>query len=100
MGWGTGFACLIGIFVLALAIAALVKYVSNLQRREDHDYPGGHHHLPAMRCNVEGGNANGRLPIILRMSGVRGRVETEARRLLRLLLLCRRILPAGSGSSV
>lgn len=53
-----------------------------------------------MRRNIEGDNANGRLPVFLRMSGVRGRVEAQARRLLRLLLLRRRILPADSRRSV
>lgn len=53
-----------------------------------------------MRRNLEGDNANGRLPIFLRMSGVRGRVEAQARRLLRLLLLRRRILSADSRRAV
>lgn len=53
-----------------------------------------------MRCNIERDNANGRLPIFLRMSGVRCRFEAQARRLLRLLLIRRRILPADSRRSV
>ena len=52
-----------------------------------------------MRCNIEGDNANGRLPIFLRMSDVRGHIEAQAWRLLRLLLLRRRILPADSRRS-
>jgi hypothetical protein len=54
------------------------------------------HHLPQVRPSGDRGNAHGRLPVFLCVQGLRRALETAAGRLLRVLFLWLRALPAGS----
>src|SRR5262249_14695474 len=55
--------------------------------------PRKHHHLPALRQRRARDHAHERLPVFLRLQGVRRGPEAENGRLLRLLLLRRLAVP-------
>ena len=59
--------------------------------------PCQHHHLPRLRGLEGRDHADGRLPVVLCVRGLRHALEAEAGRLLRLLLLGHRRLSAGAG---
>lgn len=54
-------------------------------------------HLPVLRPSIDRDDANGCVPVLLRMHGLRHSSQAEGRGLLRLLLLRRRAVPADSG---
>ena len=53
--------------------------------------------MPKLRLRVDRADADGRLPILLRLQALRHPLEAEGRRLLRVLLLWNGPLPSGSG---
>jgi hypothetical protein len=55
------------------------------------------HHLPALRRHENGDHADERLPVFLRMHRLWDKAEAEDGRLLRVLLLRHRALPADTG---
>jgi hypothetical protein len=55
-------------------------------------------HLPLVRPSSNRNDAGRRLPVLLRMQGVRRALKAEVRGLLRVLFLWRRSMPANSGS--
>jgi len=56
-------------------------------------------YLPGLRPRGNGNNAHRRLSVVLRMHFLRHGVEANARRLLRVLLVWQRGLPADTGGS-
>lgn len=55
-------------------------------------------HLPLVRPSSKGIDASRRLPVLLRMQGLRRALKAEVRDLLRVLFLWRCAMPANSGS--
>lgn len=54
-------------------------------------------HLPLVRPSSNGNDAGGRLPVLLRMQGLRRALKAEVRGLLRILFLWRCAMPADTG---
>lgn len=51
-------------------------------------------HMPELRLQTNGRDAFGRMSILLQMRQLRYSAEAKARRLLRVLFICRQTLPA------
>src|SRR5215831_7457652 len=58
------------------------------------------HHLPPLRPSGDRANAAGRLPVLLRLQGLRATPQTEGRGLLRVLLIRLGAVPARSSGAM
>lgn len=70
---------------------------AEVRDRGGHD-PRIHNTVPELRQRIDRADADGRLPILLRLQALRRPLEAQGRRLLRLLLLRDGSVSAGSGS--